>query len=156
MKKIHFLAALLLFSVSGFYCNAQYGQKLQPGVNAELNVNPFNPKGSETLYTVDSSIINQMDFGQKSNKKSFKIVFAFKSVDIRSKSLFSFKKSDIQGTHITKNSGISYIELTREGFEITYKTKNKMGPVDDYIVIDTFNGRFLLRLTGEIVASDKE
>ena len=145
---------LLLFLVSSFYCSAQYGKDdLQPGVNKNVNVNTWNPT-QDVIYTVDSNDVNQVDFGQKRNKGFVKIVFPFKTVDGNSKSLFSFKKSQITGTHITKNSGINNIELTHEGFEVTYLLKKKIGPVDDYIVINTFNGRFLLRLTGEIIASD--
>lgn len=154
MKSLKFPIALLLFLVAGYYCNAQYGKDdLQPGVNKNINANTWNPT-QQLLYTVDSNEVNQVDFGQKKNKGSFKVVFPFKAVDGNSASLFSFKKTEITGTHITKNSGIHNIELTQEGFEITYKAKRRTGPVDDYVVIDTFNGRFMLRLTGNIIESE--
>ncbi len=151
MKKLKFASILLLFFLSCFYSHAQYGKDdLQPGVNKNINANTWNPT-QQLLYTVDSSVVNEVDFGQRKNKGSFKVLFPIKSTDQNSKSLFSFKKTEITGTHITKNSGVKNIELTQDGFEVTYSTKKKLGPVDDYIVIETFNGRFLLRLIGIII-----
>jgi hypothetical protein len=156
MKSLKFAIALVLFFVSGFYCSAQYGKDdLQPGVNNNINANTWNPT-QDVRYSVDSNEVNHVDFGEKSNKTSFKVVFPIKSIDADSPSLVSFKKSEIMGTNITRNSGISSIELTHEGFEVTYNTRKKTGPVDDYIVISTFNGRFMLRLTGNIIAQERK
>jgi hypothetical protein len=57
---------------------------------------------------------------------------------------------------MTKNSGVSQIELTSRGFELTYIPHKKLGAVDDYVAIRTDNGDVILRLTGEIIDSKKK
>jgi hypothetical protein len=155
MKKSIFPVALTLLLISGYCSHAQYGKEPDAGINSKTNPgNYYNPT-AQTIFTVDSSVINHIDFGQKKNKGSFKTIFDFQPV-ADSKSVFSFKKSQITGTNMTKNSGIIGIELTTKGFEILYSAKNKLGPIDDYVAIHTENGDIILRLTGEIIDSKKK
>lgn len=155
MKKLIFpVAFTTLLLISGYCSNAQYGKEPDAGINSKTSPgNYYNPT-AQTIFSVDTSV-NHIDFGQKKNKGSFKTIFAFRQV-ADSKSVFTFKKSQITGTHMTKNSGIIGIELTTRGFEILYSTKNKLGPVDDYVAIHTENGDIILRLTGQIIDSKKK
>lgn len=160
MRKMNLPIVLILLLMSGYYSNAQknsvevYGQEIGVGVNSKINPSKFSHPGAETVFTVDTSV-NHMDFGLKNNKGSFKTLFAFLPVPDNNMSVFKFKKSQITGTHITKNSGIVGIELTVNGFEVLYHPK-KTGPVDDYVVIHTYNGDLILRLTGKIIDPKKK
>jgi hypothetical protein len=154
MKKLSFPVAFMLLLISGYSSNAQYGKEPDAGVNSKTSPgNYYNPT-AQTVFAVDTSV-NHIDFGRRKNKGSFKTIFEFRQVE-DSKSVFTFKKSQITGTNMTKGSGITGIELTTKGFEILYSTKNKLGPIDDYVAIHTENGDIILRLTGEIIDSRKK
>lgn len=143
--------ALLLCTLSSHFCWAQYGQNLSK-LNTEVkNFDRNNPLG-ETIYNVDTSI-NHVDFGRKKIKEPFEVVFHFKTID-QDKPYFSFKKSQITRTNMSENSGITKIELTTEGVQVTYNGK-RLGPVDDYLVIHTENGSLVFWLTGEIIPKKK-
>jgi len=159
--KLSFLIVLAFSLISGYCSHAQngqydremvYGQEWTLGTNSTVKPGKLNNPGADMIFTADTSV-NHVDFGRKPNNRGpFKVLFNFLPITDDNKSAFTFKKRQITGTHITKNSGISGIELTPNGFEILYKPKkNKSGPVDDYVVIHTSNGDLILWLTGEII-----
>ncbi len=151
MKLLIRTVVLLLCTLSGHFCLAQYGQDLSK-LNTEVkNFDRNNPQG-ETIYNVDTSI-NHVDFGRKKINEPFDVTFHFKTID-QNQPYFSFKKSQITKTNMSKNSGITKIELTTQGVQVTYIGK-KPGPVDDYLVIHTENGSLVFWLTGEIIPKKK-
>ncbi|WP_118975513.1 hypothetical protein [Taibaiella koreensis] len=166
MKKISFPLLLTLFLASGYCSHAQngqydkemvYGQELTLGTNSTIKPGKLNNPGADMTYTVDTNV-NHVDFGRKQNNRGpFKVLFHFLPIAADNKSAFTFRKRQITGTHITKKSKISGIELTSNGFEITYKPKKgKTGLVDDYVIVHTTNGDLILWLTGEIIDPKKK
>jgi|GEM_PF-1459938 hypothetical protein len=148
MKTTLFIASLACILSTAQTSWAQYGQDL-----SKLNTKVAPQTGwrnalEETIYTVDTSI-NHVDFGKERINRTFPVVFHFKSIEY-GKPSFTFTKSQIKRTKMSRNSGISQIELTTEGIQILYKPK-KVGPVDDYLVIQTENGDMVFWLTGEIL-----
>lgn len=148
------ILSLLLLCASGHFCLAQYGQdnaKLNPNINSNITVDRYNP-AAQTVFLADTSI-NHVDFGVKKVNEPFSVVFHFKFIDTQ-KPYFTFTKSKITGTNMSKNSGIRKIELTTQGFEVSYKGK-KAGPVDDYMVVHTEDGDLVFWLTGELIPAKK-
>src|SRR5687768_4241472 len=116
MKTLLASAIILLSLCAAIPCSAQYGQN-----NSKLNDNVYlerNNPLAQTIFTVDTSI-NHMDFGEKKNNRPFVTIFALKQVDLNQPH-FTFTKNQIKRTNMSKNSGIKSIELTINGFEVTY------------------------------------
>jgi hypothetical protein len=133
-----------------FFCSTNFAQDYNK-LNRDRNL--ANAPNSQIIYTIDTSI-NQVNFGQKKNKRPFVIIFPFRQVQ-DPKTSFTFSQSQIKGTNMSQNSGVTGIELTAKGFEITYNPKDKLGQIDDYVVVHTENGEVMLRLIGEIIDAKK-
>lgn len=154
MKSFILSALFLLGILAGHFCNAQYGQnnaRLNPNINSNVTVDRYNP-AAETVFLADTTI-NHVDFGRQKANEPFTVVFHFKFIDIE-KPYFTFTKSKITGTNMSRHSGIKKIELTTQGFQVTYMNK-EAGLVDDYMVVHTEDGDLVFRLTGEIIPKKK-
>jgi len=142
MKKFVFSSILLCALFSAGSGHAQ--------VSANNDRNNFISR----VFTVDTTT-NHVDFGEKKNKRAFVTTFEFRQVNT-SLPNFTFSKAQIQSTNMTRGSGVTKIELTNNGFELTYDPKDKLGAVDDLVVVHTANGDLSLRLTGTIVEAKKK
>lgn len=154
MKKSNItLSLLLLLACSGSSTFAQYSRHYH-GLNQSINMNRNNPI-DEVVFSADTTI-NHIDFGQKKNNRAFVILFPFKRIE-NNQFTFEFKPSQITETRMSRHSLVKKIELTNQGFEITYvPSEEESGPVDDFVGIRTENGDIILRLTGEIIDHKKK
>jgi len=154
MKKLLFTSCTVLIALlSGSTAFAQYGQKFSP-LNGSVFAERNNPL-AETIFVVDTTI-NHVDFGQKVSTRPFVVVFSFPTIYDNNKAAFTFKPSQITKTNMSKASGIANIQLTANGWELTYDPRYKAGTVDDYVVVHTENGAIVLHLTGEIIGRKKK